>query len=292
MLIVVLIWGLNFSVTKGAFETFPPLAFTAVRFAIASALLLPLVRRVEGEAPLPAGALGKLVVLGVVGNTLYQLGFISGLALTTASNSALILAAMPPVTALAAAALGVEPVRPRVIAGVVVASVGVVLVVAAEHRGGGGRLAGDLLTLGAVLCWAAYTLGLRSLPAGVSPLRVTAVTTLAGLPGLALAGLPQLLAMDWLGVGARGWAALAYATIFSLLVAYVIWNRSVKVVGPSRTVLYMCLTPLVAVGGATVMLGERPRPLQGLGALLILSGVLLARSSADRGGGRIVPPEP
>jgi drug/metabolite transporter (DMT)-like permease len=200
---------------------------------------------------------------------------------------------MPPVTALAAAALGVEPVRPRVIAGVAVASVGVVLVVAAEHRDvAGGRLAGDLLTLGAVLCWAAYTLGLRSLPAGVSPLRVTAVTTVAGLPGLALAGLPQLLAMDWLAVGTRGWAALAYATVFSLLVAYVIWNRSVKVVGPSRTVLYMCLTPLVAVGGATAMLGERPRPLQGVGALLILSGVLLARSSAGPGDERGVPAEP
>jgi len=292
MLIVVLIWGLNFSVTKGAFETFPPLAFTAVRFAIASALLLPLVRRVEGEEPLPAGALGKLVVLGVVGNTLYQLGFISGLALTTASNSALILAAMPPVTALAAAALGIEPVRPRVIAGVVVASIGVMLVVAAEERGlGGGRLAGDLLTLGAVLCWAGYTLGLRSLPAGVSPLRVTAVTTVAGLPGLVLAGLPQLLTTDWPAVGARGWAALAYATVFSLLVAYVIWNRSVKVVGPSRTVLYMCLTPLVAVGGAAIMLGERPRPLQGVGAVLILSGVLLARSSAGAGDERAVPSE-
>ena len=174
-----------------------------------------------------------------------------------------------------------------------VASIGVVLVVAAEERGiGGGSLAGDLLTLGAVLCWAGYTLGLRTLPAGVSPLRVTAVTTAAGLPGLALAGLPQLLATDWPAVGARGWAALAYATVFSLLVAYVIWNRSVKVVGPSRTVLYMCLTPLVAVGGAAVMLGERPRPLQGVGAVLILSGVLLARSSAGRTDEPIVPPEP
>lgn len=293
MLAVVLIWGLNFGVTKAAFETFPPLAFTAVRFAIASALLLPLVRRIEGEEPLPAGALGKLVILGLVGNTLYQLGFISGLALTTASNSALILAAMPPVTALAAAALGIEPVRPRVIAGVVVASIGVVLVVAADDRGsGGGRLAGDLLTLGAVLCWSGYTLGLRSLPTGVSPLRVTAVTTVAGLPGLALAGLPQLLATDWGAVGVRGWAALAYSTVFALLVAYLIWNRSVKVVGPSRTVLYMCLTPLVAAGGAAILLGERPRLLQGIGAVLILSGVLLARSSAGAGGERAVPAEP
>jgi drug/metabolite transporter (DMT)-like permease len=83
--------------------------------------------------------------------------------------------------------------------------------------------------------------------------------------------------MDWGRVGTGGWAALAYATVFSLLVAYVLWNRSVAEVGPSRTVIYMCLTPLVAVAGATVMLHEHPEPLQGVGAILILSGVLVAR---------------
>jgi Permeases of the drug/metabolite transporter (DMT) superfamily len=278
MLAVVLIWGLNFSVTKGAFDTFPPLAFTAVRFAIASVVLVLLVRRVEGTGRLPDGALVRLVVLGVVGNTLYQIAFISGLARTSASNSALILAAMPPVTAVAAAALGVDPVRPRILAGVLLATVGVALVVMADAPGlSGGRLTGDLLSLAAVVCWAAYTIGLRRVPPEVSPLRVTSITTVAGMPGLLLAGTPELMRMDWGQVGSGGWAALVYATVFSLLVAYVLWNRSVAEVGPSRTVIYMCLTPLVAVAGATVMLHEHPEPLQGVGAILILSGVLVAR---------------
>ena len=278
MLAVVLIWGLNFSVTKGAFDTFPPLAFTAVRFAIASVVLVLLVRRVEGAARLPAGALARLIVLGVVGNTLYQIAFISGLARTSASNSALILAAMPPVTAVAAAALRVDPVRPRILAGVLMATFGVALVILADAPGlSGGRLTGDLLSLAAVGCWAAYTIGLGRVPPEVSPLRVTSITTVAGLPGLLLAGTPELMRMDWGRVGTGGWAALAYATVFSLLVAYVLWNRSVAEVGPSRTVIYMCLTPLVAVAGATVMLHEHPEPLQGVGAILILSGVLVAR---------------
>jgi len=289
MLVVCLIWGLNFSVTKGAFVRFPPLAFTAVRFAIASVLLVPLVRRIEGDASLPAGALRRLIVLGVVGNTLYQLGFISGLARTSASNSALILASMPSLVALLAAGLGFEPARRRVIGGVLVATAGVVLVVLAAGAGlGQGEMAGDLLTLGAVFCWAGYTLGLRDLPPGISPLRVTMVTTVAGAPGLILAGAPDLVRMEWGEVGLAGWAALAYATLLSLVVAYLIWNRSVQLVGPSRTAIYMCITPLIAVVGAAVMLGERPRPLQAVGAGLILAGVLLVRargSGAD--GGRI-----
>jgi drug/metabolite transporter (DMT)-like permease len=282
MLLVVLIWGVNFSVTKGAFARFPPLAFTGVRFALASLLLVPLVRRLEGREPLPRPVLTRLVLLGVVGNTLYQLGFISGLDRTTASNSALILAAMPSIVALLAVALGFEPLRPKVLGGVLVATVGVVLVVAARGAGfGGTTMAGDLLTLGAVICWAGYTLGLRVLPPEVSPLRVTMVTTVAGTPGLVLAGLPEMLGMDWRAVGWQGWAALGYATFLSLLVAYVIWNRSVQVVGPSRTVIYMCLTPLVAVVTAAVFLGERPMPLQAVGAALIIGGVLLTRGPAE-----------
>ena len=291
MLTVAVIWGLNFSITKGAFDRFPPLAFTGVRFAIASLLLVPLVQRLEGHQALSRGVLLRLVLLGVVGNTLYQLAFISGLARTTASNSALILAAMPCIVALLAVALGLERVRPRVLAGVLVASGGVILVVAARGEGfGGGSTAGDLLTLAAVLCWAAYTRELRRMPEDVSPLRVTAVTTVAGTPGLILAGIPEMLDMDWSAVGAAGWAALGYATIFSLVLAYLLWNRSVQTVGPSRTVVYMCLTPLIAVAGAAVLLGERPRPLQAVGAVLVIGGVLLTRWADAASGGRAAPP--
>jgi drug/metabolite transporter (DMT)-like permease len=283
MLLVALIWGVNFSVTKGAFARFPPLAFTGVRFALASLLLLPLVRHLEGPAPLPRGVLPRLIVLGVVGNTLYQLGFISGLDLTTASNSALILASMPSIVAFLAVALRLEPLRPKILGGVLVASIGVVLVVAARGVGfSSATMAGDLLSLGAVICWAGYTLGLRVVPPEVSPLRVTMVTTLAGTPGLVLAGVPEMLEMDWSAVGWQGWSAFGYATFLSLLVAYVIWNRSVKVVGPSRTVIYMCLTPLIAVATAAVFLGERPRPLQAVGAVLIIGGVLLTQIAAAR----------
>ena len=84
-----------------------------------------------------------------------------------------------------------------------------VLVVAARGAGfGGTTMAGDLLTLGAVICWAGYTLGLRVLPPEVSPLRVTMVTTVAGTPGLVLAGMPEMLGMDWSAVGWQGWSAL------------------------------------------------------------------------------------
>jgi drug/metabolite transporter (DMT)-like permease len=282
MLTVCLIWGLNFSITKLAIAQMPPLAFTAVRFATASGLLWLILRASEGPRPVTGPVLLRLVVLGVLGNTLYQLVFIVGLARTTASNSALILAMMPMTVAVIAGVLGYEQITTRMRWGIALGTLGVVLVIAVRGVGfSAGTLSGDLLAVLAVLAWAAYTVGLRTVPAGVSSLRVTTVTTIAGAPGLVLAGLPQVTRLDWSAVPGTAWMGLVYATLLSLVVAYLLWNRSVKAVGSTRTAIYMCVTPLVAVAGAWLILDERPHPLQGLGAVFIVAGVLLTRQTSD-----------
>jgi drug/metabolite transporter (DMT)-like permease len=279
MLLVCLIWGLNFSITKLALHSIPPLPFTAIRFVAASILLWIVLRRIEGPAPAPSGSLQQLILLGLVGNTAYQLVFTVGLAKTTATNSALILSTVPTVVALFAGALGLERITRRMWLGIVLGTLGVGLVIAARGVAfGGDTMAGDLLSVVAVLCWASYTVWLRRVPTSVTPLRVTAITTMAGTPGLLLAGIPGLLKLDWTGVNPSAWLGLGYAAVFSLVVAYLLWNRSVKLVGSTRTAIYMCVTPLVAVTGAWLLLGERPRPLQGFGAVLIVTGVLLTRT--------------
>jgi drug/metabolite transporter (DMT)-like permease len=278
MLLVCLIWGLNFSVTKFAIGQIPPLPFTAIRFVAASLLLWLVLRVTEGPAVMPAAPVRRLIVLGVLGNTIYQIAFILGLAHTRATNSALILGTVPTVVALLAGLLGLERVTPRMWLGIVLGTLGVGLVIAASGvEFSTETVGGDLLTLLGVVCWAGYTVGLRTLPDGFSPLRVTTVTTIAGMPGLALVAMPGLLRMDWTAVPGTAWAALAYATLFSLVLAYLLWNRSVKAVGGTRTAIYMCLTPLIAAGGAWILLGEQPQPLQAVGAVVIIAGVLLTR---------------
>ena len=274
-----LIWGMNFSVTKSAFDQLAPLPFTAIRFVVSSLLLWLIIRITEGPARLPAGALRQLVILGLVGNTFYQLAFMLGLARTTATNSALLLSTVPTVVAMMAGALRLERITTRMWWGIGLGTAGVVLVIAV--RGVGferATLIGDLLTVLAVLCWAGYTIGLRRVAEGVSPLRVTAITTIAGTPGLVLVGLPGVLRLDWGAVRLDAWLAVAYSSVLSLVVAYLLWNRSVKAIGGARTAIYMCLTPLVAVFGAWLLLGERPHPLQGVGAIFIIVGVLLTRT--------------
>jgi drug/metabolite transporter (DMT)-like permease len=278
MLLVCLIWGINFSVMKVAIGQIPALPFTALRFALASLLLWLVLRVTEGPARLPRADTRRLYLLGIIGNTFYQLAFILGLARTSATNSSLILATVPTVVAVVAGAAGLERITRRMWLGIVTGTVGVALVIATSGvEFSAGTLAGDLLTVLAVLCWAGYTVGLRRLPDGVSPLRVTTITSIAGTPGLLLVGLPGMVRLHWGAVPGSAWWALAYATLLSLVLAYLLWNRSVQTVGGTRTAIYMCVTPLVAAGAAWVMLGEQARPLQAVGAALIIAGVLLTR---------------
>lgn len=281
LLLVVLFWGGNFTASKIALAEIPPLPFTAIRFAVGSVLFGLVILRREGHVRPPRGAVLRLLGLGLVGNTIYQVCFINGLARTSATNSALILASMPTVVTVLAGVLGLEKVSRRGMMGLAVASAGVLLVIAARGLALHESHAGDLLMLVAVLCWALYTLGLRQMGhSGLTPLELTAWSMILGTPGLVVLGVPGLMALPWGDISAGAWAALAYATLLSLVAAYLLWSKGVQAIGASRAALVSLLTPFVATTIATVMLGERPGPVHLAGGALIVTGVLLARTAA------------
>lgn len=281
MVLVATIWGGNFSVSKFAFAEIPPLTFSGIRFA-ASSLLLLLIGRQAGALPrLPRRTFWSLVGLGVVGNTFYQTAFMIGLSLTSATNSAMIVAALPVVVALLGTVLGIERTSPLMWLGVVLGTAGVTLVVAARGVDfGSGALRGDLLVLFATVCWSFYTVGVRRVGQGVNPLQITVITAAAGTPGLMLLGAPGFFREDWSTVSAETWGALAYAGLLSLVFAYVLYNRAVQGIGSARTAIYNCLTPLVAMLVAWLTLGEIPTSIQFFGVALVIAGVLVSVASA------------
>ncbi|MCE9671491.1 DMT family transporter [Myxococcus stipitatus] len=275
---VVIVWGSNYTVVKEALDTIPPLAFMSLRFTIASVAMAALLWKVEGWKPLSRPVFLKLAGLGLVGNTVYQLCFILGVANTTAANSGLLTATTPVLVAGLGAALGVDRLTRPLVTSLSLAVVGMLMIVLARgpSMAGGSRL-GDGLILGACVCWAVYTVGIRSVGPEVSALRVTAITMLTGAPGVILAGIPSVLALDTASIGAGSWLGVVYSALIPLVVAYYIWGRTVQQVGSARASLYNTGVPVVAALTAWVVRGDRPTGLQLLGAAFIITGVLLGR---------------
>src|SRR4051812_25722153 len=88
------IWGINFTVVKYATHIFNPVAFTGLRVG-AAALFLGALALANGKPSVQRGDVIRLLLLGVLGNGLYQLFFVHGLARTRAGNAALIVGAAP-----------------------------------------------------------------------------------------------------------------------------------------------------------------------------------------------------
>jgi drug/metabolite transporter (DMT)-like permease len=75
---------------------------------------------------------------------------------------------------------------------------------------------------------------------------------------------------------ALAWVSLVY-TALGMLVGNTLWQKAVQEIGPTRTLVYLYLEPVLALMLAALFLGERLTPLQALGGLLALLGVALVR---------------
>src|SRR6185312_4168806 len=107
LVLMALIWGVNFSVVKFGTTLVDPLAYNGVRASIAALLLCTIVG--VGRMPLPSGrTIVALLLLGVLGNGIYQYFFVEGIARTSASDTALIVAASPAFIAIISRVRGVE----------------------------------------------------------------------------------------------------------------------------------------------------------------------------------------
>jgi drug/metabolite transporter (DMT)-like permease len=292
LLLMVLIWGANYSIVKHAFSEIDPQAFNAVRMILASLVFGALIWWVRSRPPGAPGSLAsvfrtparvtrsewlQLAALGVIGHCLYQYFFVEGLAHTSVTNSSLLLAATPIIIALVSAVLGRDRIGALHWIGVVLSVAGIYVVVG--HRTGGteSSLGGDLMMLVAVGCWAAYTLGSRELIVRHSPVGVTGVSMAIGTALYVPAMSHHVLAVHWSEVSAGTWAALVYSALFSLAVAYTIWYAAVRELGSARTSVYSNLVPLVAIAAGVLFLGEPLNVRKIAGAAAVLLGVALTR---------------
>ena len=279
LLVVMVIWGVNFTVVKVALREMDSLAFNSIRFSLASAFLLVLVF-LTGVTQLDRRTIARLFIIGLVGNGLYQVFFILGIGRALAGVSSLILASTPIFVSILNVLTGAERIRIRAWVGVCSSFLGILLMInlwSLSEAIGLTFIIGDLLILAATICWAIYTVLSRPLLSSLSPLQFVAYTVTLGTPFLVLISIPSLVNQNWAAVSWLSWAGLIFSSTLAIAFAYVVWYSGVREIGSTRTAIYENLSPVVAVIFAWQVLGERLLSTQLLGAALVFLGIYLTR---------------
>jgi drug/metabolite transporter (DMT)-like permease len=279
MVLMVAIWGFNFPVVKYATRHMAPLAFNAVRISFAALLLLIIVGATARPRPTRRQVL-MLLGLGVLGNGIYQMVFVGSVVNTDVGVAALLLASSPAFIALLSRAAGLGDISSRCALGIALSLAGVALIALTSRIAidGTSSLAGNLLAVLAAVIWAVYVVLQARYVSDVDDTTVAALTLAGGSLPLLIFGFPSMLATHWSALPLDVWMSILYGGVISLALASVFWYRGVRILGATRTGIYLHFEPVFALIAAWIWMHEHPTPLQGVGAVTILAGVTLTHT--------------
>jgi drug/metabolite transporter (DMT)-like permease len=279
LVVMAIIWAVNYTVAKFGTGTVAPLAYNAIRIVMAVVALLVIAWVGSHERPTRQDLAG-LLGIGLLGHGVYQVCFIEGLARSRAGTVALMLAASPAFIAIVGRVFRIERVGKRGWIGIGLQLLGIALVVfgSVAHSTSGDSLLGSSLLVAGALCWAFFATLIKPYTERLSGINVGAYSQAGGALFVTAVGLPSILATNWAAVSLPVWGAMIYSGIGALVVGNLIWYYGVSKLGPTRVSMFSNLQPLVALAVAWIVLGEVPTIWQALGAGSIMTGLVITRS--------------
>jgi drug/metabolite transporter (DMT)-like permease len=270
-------WASAFIAGKFVLKEVTPLAAGGARYLIASSVLLPLAWPSRPGLGSLRKVLLPLIVMVACGGLLYQWLFLLALERTSASNAALLIALNPVFTMLLSPLVGERLQRTR-IGGVLLALLGAVTVIT---RGQFAQLAnlagnansGDLIAVAAAACWASFNVASRRVVHVMSAAATNALVY--GLGGLVLTAMAfNEHPMQQLTHASSGaWAGILVMALASSVFAGQLFLIGVRVVGVSRTVVFIYFVPVLTAIASVFWLGEGFSWAQAMGGGAVLAGV-------------------
>ncbi len=288
--IALLTWSSAYAAIAYALAAFSPGEVALARLAI-GALCFAVLLAVKRVALPPRRDWPRLALLGVIGLSVYHL-CLNYAETRTASGTAAILISLVPATTAALSALWLgERLSPRMLAGLLVALAGVVLVVLTSGKQVRFQPMAALVLL-SVLASAIFFVGQKPFFARSSVIGVTAFTFFVGTLGTLPFGwqLPQTLAATPLPQLWPRIAALLWLGIAPSFIGYLAWNAALQRASASQVSSFIYFSPPIAVLIGWVWLHEQPTLLTLLGGAITVGGVALANARRGRPAPQPAPP--
>jgi drug/metabolite transporter (DMT)-like permease len=271
--------GSYVGLSKLLVAVFPVLLLAWLRFGIAAVLMAHWVRRGDAEGVLSPRDRKLLFWESFLGNFLFSICMLYGVAMTSALAAGVTMAAIPAAVALLSRLFLHERIRPRVLMAIACAAAGIALLALARHQsafGASASLWGYGLLLAAVLCEASYVVIGKQLTAAVSPRRISALINLWGLALVTPFGLWQAWSFDFASVTARMWLLLLFYAVAASTISVWLWMQGLRHVPSSRAGVFTVLLPVSAAIVGVLVLHESFGSAHVAAFVLALIGLLLA----------------
>eukprot|EP00828_Plagiopyla_frontata_P026650 TRINITY_DN34808_c0_g1_i1.p3 TRINITY_DN34808_c0_g1~~TRINITY_DN34808_c0_g1_i1.p3 ORF type:complete len:271 (+),score=108.25 TRINITY_DN34808_c0_g1_i1:816-1628(+) len=225
---------------------------------------------------------GSGAVLGFTGVFAYSYFFFTGLQTTPAGRAALIVACIPVCIAVLSAVFLKERFGPVRVVGAVLSLAGVSVVIAdgnplALLSGGVGR--GDIMILGCVVSWTAYSLGGRAAMKKMPPLTAVTWSCITGTLMLLPVSLPGGLIGDIAKARPLDWGCIFFLGALATSLAYFWYYQAISVIGASRAGIFINTVPVFAVVMGFLLLGEPVHLSLLTGGAMVITGVYLTNRS-------------
>ena len=271
--------GSYVGLSKLLVAVFPVFLLAWLRFGIAALAMLGWLRRREGDAPLSRRDRWLLFWESFLGNFLFSIFMLYGVAFTSALAAGVIMAAIPAAVALLSRVFLGEAIEGRVALGIGCAMAGIALLSLTRASGSPEAATpwlGNLLLIGAVLCEACYVVIGKQLTASVSARRISAIVNVWGLALVTPAGAWLALSFDFGAVSPGLWALLVFYALAASMVTVWLWMTGLRHVPAAAAGVFAVMLPVSAAAIGVVVLGEPFGPTHAIAFALAVAGVLLA----------------
>ncbi len=253
----------------------PALVIAAYRLGIASLILAPLaaVRRREELRRLAPRDWGLSFLSGAF-LSLHFVAWIASLQYTSVASSVVLVATNPIFVGLGTVLFLKERLHPLLVAGILVSTLGGIVIGWEDFRLGGPALYGDLLALVGAVAHSGYLLIGRRVRQRTSALAY--ITLVYGTAALLTLGAALLVGVPWTGYTAQTYAMIVLLALGPQLLGHTAYNWALRYVTPAVVAVVILAEPVGATALAYALLGEPLTPTKALGGLLTLLGIYLA----------------
>jgi len=281
LFLTTLFWSGNFIVGKAAsFYEIPPFSLNFYRWLFAWLILFPFTfKELIKKKDYIFNNIGFFIILGITSITIFNSIVYYSLNFTQVISGVLMISTIPVMIIFISSLLKIEKTNIFQILGVILSLIGVLFIITkadVELLKSLDFNKGDLTMVIAMFSWATYSALLKKKKYELSQISLLEVVITFGLVFLIPIYFIEMSMGYLIKLGKPFYLTLTYVVLFPGLCSFFFWIKGISIIGANRSGIFLHLMPIFGAVMAMIIFGERFMFYHFLGAIFILSGIILS----------------